>query len=231
MQRMIALEGPDGSGKSTLMRGLVARMTERGLPVETGRQPGGTPIGEAVRGLLLDPQIELDPLSQVHLLMASRIAFLEQCVRPALSAGQWVISDRLDLSTIFYQTVMMKHTLIERYGFTADTSKQILAFHKKANEISRAGLEEIPLRYIVLDADDRTLNARRPVSATDRFESQDKGFQRDIRSFYRQYAGANKHNPNVRKVFSDTPLSETDLDALVDWIVEDTVVPLIQLTA
>jgi thymidylate kinase len=163
--------------------------------------------------------------------MASRIAFLEQCVRPALSAGQWVISDRLDLSTIFYQTVMMKHTLIERYGFTADTSKQILAFHKKANEISRAGLEEIPLRYIVLDADDRTLNARRPVSATDRFESQDKGFQRDIRSFYRQYAGANKHNPNVRKVFSDTPLSETDLDALVDWIVEDTVVPLIQLTA
>lgn len=231
MNRMIAIEGPDGSGKSTLMRALIERMDVRGLGVEAGRQPGGTPAGEAIREILLDPSIKLDPISQVYLFMASRTAFLEERVRPALLSGMSVICDRLDLSTIFYQTVMMKHTLIERYGMNTDTAKQVMTFHKKVNEISRESAEDIPLRYIIMDADDEVLNDRRPNSATDRFESQDKGFQKDMRSFYRQYAGANRNNPDVKLINSNDPVDALDLDAIIDWILEEEAVCPIKITA
>lgn len=231
MNRMIAIEGPDGSGKSTLQRQLEARMTERGLPVELGRQPGGTPAGEAIRGILLDPKVELDPISQVYLFMASRTTYLEQRVRPALLEGRTVLCDRLDLSTIFYQTVMMKHTLIERWGIHTDTAKQVMAFHKKVNEISRGSAEDLPMRYIIMDADDEILNNRRPQSATDRFESQGRGFQKDMRSFYRQYAGANRNNPDVRVVNSNTEIGESELDAIIDWIVQEEAVCPTKLTA
>jgi len=220
MNRMIAFEGPDGSGKSTIIKQLQTRMEERHLPVMVGRQPGGTPAGEAIREIILDPNVELDAISQVYLLMASRTEFLEQRVRPALLAGETVLCDRLDLSTIFYQTVVMKYKLIDRYGISTDTAKQVMAFHKKVNEISRESAEDIPLRYIIMDADDEVLNARRPMSATDRFESRDKAFQKDMRSFYRQYAGANRNNPAVRVVDGTRPLTEDALDALIDWVVE-----------
>lgn len=163
--------------------------------------------------------------------MASRTAFLEERVRPALLAGKTVICDRLDLSTIFYQTVEMKHKLIERYGISTDTAKQVMAFHKKVNEISRESAEDIPLRYIVMDAPDEVLNARRPQSATDRFESREKGFQKDMRSFYRQYTGAKKNDPDVRLVDGSEPLSPEAVDELIDWIVEDAVESPIKLTA
>jgi dTMP kinase len=221
---MIAFEGPDGSGKSTIIKQLQTRMEERHLPVMVGRQPGGTPAGEAIREIILDPNVELDAISQVYLLMASRTEFLEQRVRPALLAGETVLCDRLDLSTIFYQTVVMKYKLIDRYGISTDTAKQVMAFHKKVNEISRDSHGDIPLRYIIMDADDQVLNDRRPRSATDRFESQEKGFQKDMRSFYRQYAGANRNNPDVRVVNSNSPIGTPELDALIDWIQNDDVV-------
>lgn len=231
MNRLIAIEGPDGSGKSTLMKNLQARMEERGIDVELGRQPGGTPAGEAIRGILLDPTVELDAISQVYLFMASRTEFLEQRVRPALMAGRSVIVDRLDLSTIFYQTTMMKHTLIERWGVSVETTRQVMAFHKKVQEISRDSAEDLPMRYIVMDADDDVLNERRPQSATDRFESQDKGFQKDMRSFYRQWAGAKRNDPDVRTVNSNSEIGVGELDSIIDWMVEESIVSPIKLMA
>lgn len=231
MNRMIAIEGPDGAGKSTLMQALGQRMEERGLPVELGRQPGGTPAAEAIRELLLNPKIEMTALTQVYLFMASRTEYLESRVRPALLAGRTVICDRLDLSTIFYQTVEMKHSLIERYGISTETAKQVVAFHKKIQEISRNSAEDIPLRYIILDADDEVLNARRPQSATDRFESREKGFQKDMRSFYRQYAQAHANDPDVMSVRGDAPISPEELDDIIDWIIDEEAVCPTKLTA
>lgn len=231
MNRMIAIEGPDGAGKSTLMQALGSRMEERGLPVELGRQPGGTPAAEAIRELLLNPKIEMTALTQVYLFMASRTEYLETRVRPALLAGRTVICDRLDLSTIFYQTVEMKHSLIERYGISTETAKQVVAFHKKIQEISRNSAEDIPLRYIILDADDEVLNARRPQSATDRFESREKGFQKDMRSFYRQYAQAHANDPDVMSVRGDAPISPEELDDIIDWIIDEEAVCPTKLTA
>jgi thymidylate kinase len=126
---------------------------------------------------------------------------------------------------------MMKQTLIERYGMTVDTAKQVMAFHKKVNEISRESAEDIPLRHIIMDADDAILNERRPKSATDRFESQEKGFQKDMRSFYRQYSGANRNNPDVMLVDSSAPLTDDELDDIVDWIVEEEAVCPTKITA
>lgn len=231
MNRMIAIEGPDGAGKSTLMQALGSRMEERGLPVELGRQPGGTPAAEAIRELLLNPKVEMTALTQVYLFMASRTEYLESRVRPALLAGRTVICDRLDLSTIFYQTVEMKHSLIERYGISTETAKQVVAFHKKIQEISRNSAEDIPLRYIILDADDEVLNARRPQSATDRFESREKGFQKDMRSFYRQYAQAHANDPDVMSVRGDAPISPEELDDIIDWIIDEEAVCPTKLTA
>lgn len=231
MNRMIAIEGPDGAGKSTLMQALGQRMEERGLSVELGRQPGGTPAAEAIRELLLNPKVEMTALTQVYLFMASRTEYLETRVRPALLAGRTVICDRLDLSTIFYQTVEMKHSLIERYGISTETAKQVVAFHKKIQEISRNSAEDIPLRYIILDADDEVLNARRPQSATDRFESREKGFQKDMRSFYRQYAQAHANDPDVMSVRGDAPISPEELDDIIDWIIDEEAVCPTKLTA
>lgn len=225
MSRMIAIEGPDGSGKSTLLLALAERLGQLGLAYETGRQPGGTVAGEAIRGILLDPKIPLDPISQVYLFMASRTAYLEERVRPAVAQGIMVLCDRLDLSTIFYQTVMMKHNLIERFGRTDAVTKQVMQFHRKVNEISRGSTDGIDVRYIIMDADDMVLDHRRPRAADDRFEAQGAEFQKDMRSFYRQYTGAHANNPNVLTVDSTDPIEALDLDRIIDWIYKEDVCP------
>lgn len=231
MSQLVAFEGPDGSGKSSFMIAINDRMNKRGLTTISGRQPGGTPAGEAIRSLLVDPSLEMDPLTQVHLFTASRENFLEQCARPALLEGKTVLCDRFDLSTIFYQTAMMKQDLVERYGITTDTAKQVLTFHKKANEIIRGGAEDISLRYLVMDADDEVLDGRRPHNPSDRFEAMDASFQKDMRGFYRQYAGANRFNRNVRVVNTNHPIGGSELDAIIDWIIDEEVACPTKITA
>jgi dTMP kinase len=104
MPLFISFEGPDGSGKSTQARLLALALRERGLCVTETREPGGTPLGERVRTLLLDPDSPpATPLVMALLLSASRAQLAETVIRPALASGHAVIVDRYADSTTAYQ--------------------------------------------------------------------------------------------------------------------------------
>ncbi len=100
----LALDGPDGGGKSTQVAGLVEWLRDQGLPVVACRDPGGTALGERLRAILLDRD-EVDPglRAEMLLYMASRAQLVDQVIRPALEAGSIVISDRYLLANVVYQ--------------------------------------------------------------------------------------------------------------------------------
>lgn len=100
---LISFEGIDGSGKTTQIGLLKARLEEAGLPVRLFREPGGTDVSEAIRGLLLDPERRIDPVTEVLLFSASRSQLMVEEVLPALAAGAVVILDRFYDSTTAYQ--------------------------------------------------------------------------------------------------------------------------------
>lgn len=101
--RFIAFEGPDGSGKSTQLKRLVALCLQHDVPVCEVREPGGTPIGESIRQILLHTKDEMSLRCEMLLYMASRVQLVEQRIRPALARGELVIADRFVGSTYAYQ--------------------------------------------------------------------------------------------------------------------------------
>ena len=100
----LALEGPEGAGKSTLAAALVARLKETGVDPLLVREPGGTPAAEAIRRVLLDPALAIEPLAELYLFLAARADLIAKVIRPALENGRVVIADRFELSTLAYQS-------------------------------------------------------------------------------------------------------------------------------
>lgn len=103
----ITLEGGEGTGKSTLLKGLQTALERRGVPVVTTREPGGTPLAELARNLVLHPNEgqEWSALAQALLMNAARDDHLCKSIRPALEQGQWVLCDRFSDSTRVYQNL------------------------------------------------------------------------------------------------------------------------------
>ncbi len=100
----ITFEGLDGSGKSTQLRRLQGWLEAQGQPVTATRQPGGTPIGERIRELLLDSRISgLSPLAELGLMFSDRAQSIAEVIQPALAAGSIVLCDRFTDSTEAYQ--------------------------------------------------------------------------------------------------------------------------------
>jgi dTMP kinase len=102
--RLITLEGGEGAGKSTLLRGLEAHLRAQGVDLVVTREPGGTPVGEAVRGVVLDAaNNELCAEAELLLMFASRAQLVRQVIEPALAAGRWVLCDRFTDASFAYQ--------------------------------------------------------------------------------------------------------------------------------
>src|SRR5271156_3517000 len=100
----ITFEGPDGSGKSTQARMLAQRLRSEGRQVLESVEPGGTPIGQQIRRILLDPaNKELAATAELLLMFAARAQNVEQWILPALQQGKIVISDRFTDSSVAYQ--------------------------------------------------------------------------------------------------------------------------------
>lgn len=100
----ITLEGPEGSGKSTQIRRLAKRLEAMGYPVITTREPGGTPIGDQIRHVLMWMENqELHPRTEILLFLAARAQLVEQVIKPALQDGKIILCDRYGDSTLAYQ--------------------------------------------------------------------------------------------------------------------------------
>ncbi len=101
--RFIVVEGPDGAGKSVLVRGLAERMRAAGDDPVVVREPGGTRVAEALRHELLDRSRSFRPLAELLYITAARADHVHHVIEPALGQGRTVLSDRFDLSTFAYQ--------------------------------------------------------------------------------------------------------------------------------
>ncbi|MGB5177770.1 MAG: dTMP kinase [Gammaproteobacteria bacterium] len=102
--KFITVEGIEGVGKSTNMDFIHRQLLAAGRDVVVTREPGGTPLGEAIRGLLLDPEYKgMDPVCELQLMFAGRAEHLARVIRPALEKGQWVLCDRFTDATYAYQ--------------------------------------------------------------------------------------------------------------------------------
>ncbi|MEX2540941.1 MAG: dTMP kinase [Trueperaceae bacterium] len=99
----IAFEGPEGGGKSTQIAALDARLRASGVDPVVTREPGGTGAGDAIRRVVLDPALEVAPLTEFLLYSASRAQLVSEILTPALAAGRVVVSDRFSGASLAYQ--------------------------------------------------------------------------------------------------------------------------------
>ncbi len=172
--RFIVIEGPEGAGKTTLARHLAERIRAAGRNLVEVREPGGTPLAEAARQLALTPDMDVSPRSELFLILAARADLVSRVIKPALAAGQWVLSDRFDLSTEMYQ--------VEGRGLPRD---EVLA----ANRLATGGLR--PDLTLILDIPVET-GSRRLGGAgkeLDRLEQEGDDFHHRITEAYTRVTG------------------------------------------
>ncbi|MDX1569238.1 MAG: dTMP kinase [Xanthomonadales bacterium] len=102
--KFITVEGGEGAGKSTCLATILSVLEDHAIPHVTTREPGSTPAGERIRSILLDAELDdLCPEAELLLMYAARAELLAETIRPALAAGQWVVSDRFSDASYAYQ--------------------------------------------------------------------------------------------------------------------------------
>lgn len=168
------VEGPEGAGKSTLVRWLGTTLRGDGREVLTVREPGGTPIAEAARKLALKSRHDRAYGAELFLFLAARADLVERVIRPALANGQIVVADRFGLSTIAYQ--------VAGRGLSREDVEAAL-------RVATGGLT--PDLTLILDVP-VTVGRERQRSAgkvKDRIEREDDTFHTRVREAYRSASG------------------------------------------
>lgn len=169
---LIVVEGVDGAGKSTQVRRLGDRLRAAGISCTVVREPGGTPVGDMIRGLLLDPARHLDARTEALLFMASRAQLVRDVISPALERGGFVLSDRFFLSTYAYQ--------IAGRGLPEGEVR-------RANALATGGL--VPDLTLLLDLPMREGSRRaQRRGERDRMEQSGDAFQARVRAAFIEYA-------------------------------------------
>ncbi|HMN96489.1 MAG TPA: dTMP kinase [Phycisphaerales bacterium] len=186
--RFIVLDGPDGSGKSTQFRLLADFCRSAGLRVTETREPGGTPIGEQVRAILLDPlNVEMDVRCEMLLYMASRAQLVAERIRPALERGDLVLADRFISSTLAYQGTAG--------GISTDAIRSVGRIACGATQ---------PDLVVLFDVDE-VVAGRRLNPILDRMEQKGIEFHRRVRRGYLDQAAT---DPARHLVIDATPETE-----------------------
>lgn len=175
----VVLEGPEGAGKSTAARGLahwlqgeLRQQKSPGREVVLTKEPGGTPVGDSVRSVLLDPGQQIEPLTEFLLFSASRAQHVEDVILPALRHGNAVICDRFTASSVAYQ------------GAGRGLDPELIG---TLNSKVSQGL--VPQLTILLDVDAevgfRRIQTR---GSTDRLEQADREFHQRVVCSFREQA-------------------------------------------
>ncbi len=201
----ITVEGGEGVGKSTNIAFLRAWLEERNIPVLLTREPGGTPLAEEMRQILLRVESEpIDSITELLVMFAARRQHVVEVIEPALSAGQWVISDRFTDATYAYQG-----------GGRGMDSAGIAQLEKLVQGDLR------PDYTLLLDAPVATGLARAvDRGELDRFEREQLAFFERVRSAYLDRAFSEPDRFEV--ILADRPLAviQQDLDAFMQNITE-----------
>lgn len=169
----ITFEGIEGSGKTTQQRRLAATLEASGRTVVLTKEPGGTPLADRIRALLLDSGSVIDPIAEVFLFAASRRQHTTEVIEPALARGEVVLCDRYTDSTLAYQG----------FGRVIDLDRLRVLNRWATNELE-------PHLTLLFDLPEeeglRRARSRNAVATNDegRFEAEDLRFHRRVREGY-----------------------------------------------
>ena len=187
--KFITFEGTEGVGKTTNMDFVAQTLGARGIRLVRTREPGGTPMGERVRAILLDPQSEaIDPEAELLLVFAARAQHLARVIKPALESGSWVLCDRFTDATYAYQG-----------GGRGLPVARIAALEQEVQGTLQPDLT------IYLDLPIATGLARIDETQRDRFEREQLAFFERVRQVYLDRA---KQHPRFSTVDAGRPLAE-----------------------
>ena len=194
--RFITFEGIDGAGKSTQIEVVAEALRARGIPLVVTREPGGTPLGEKLRELILSVAMPADV--ETLLLFAARSQHLAQVIRPALAAGQWVLCDRFTDATYAYQC-----------GGRGLGAERIAALEQWVHPDLQPDLT------LLFDIPPRIAAQRRTLArAADRFESEEVSFFDAVR---REYLRRAELEPNRFRVLDGTQPPAVLSATLTEW--------------
>lgn len=171
----ITFEGIDGCGKSTQLRLLASELRVRGLDVVTTREPGGTTLGQRLRGVLLDVKEHVDPLAELLVFAADRAHHVRTLLRPALAAGKVILSDRYADATVAYQG--------SGRGFKPELISEIV-------ELATEGLRPDLTLLFDLSVPESAVRTRRRNKAkhSDRLDREHQEFHQRVREAYLEIA-------------------------------------------
>ncbi|MDO4921811.1 MAG: dTMP kinase [Phascolarctobacterium sp.] len=205
--KFITFEGADGGGKSTQVQLAADYLRRRGCEVVVSREPGGTPLAEKVRALVLDPELPLSNISQTLLYLAARSEHVDKLLRPAVAAGKFVLCDRFSDSTLAYQ------------GLALDKSAEELSELRRLNAFAAGGLT--PDLTLLLDGSPEILARRRERrGVSDRYERQGLDYQRKLRQGFLTLAQAEPERIKIIDAEGDlqtvAAAVRRALDALLD---------------
>lgn len=188
--RFITVEGLDGAGKSTQLAFIEKTLVARGITVRSTREPGGTPLGETLRALILNAQAPVHPETETLLIFAARREHLEIVIRPALETGAWVLCDRFTDASFAYQA-----------------AGSGVAW-EKVQDLERWVHEDLqPDLTLYFDVEPEVARARASAIKTpDRFEREAASFHTRVRAAYLRRA--REHPQRMRIIDANRPLEE-----------------------
>jgi len=164
--RFITFEGIDGSGKSTQLTATASALRAAGIDVLETREPGGTALGEALRGILLAQA--MSPLTETLLMFAARVEHIDEVIVPALGTGHWVLCDRFSDATYAYQC-----------GGRGIAPEWVASLEAWVHPTLQPDLT------VLVDLDPRQAASRRQrIRSPDRFEAEDVAFFERVRDAY-----------------------------------------------
>ena len=202
--RLITLEGGEGAGKSTVIAALAQMLRERGIAFRPSREPGGTPLGETIRSVLLDPALRnVSAETELLLVFAARAQHVREVIEPALDAGEWVLCDRFTDASFAYQ------------GGGRGLDDEIIA------GLERWAVRRRPDLTLLLDVPVQTglQRARSRGGEFDRIESENEAFFERVREAYRARAAS---EPQRFRVIDATQpadaVAQAACAALAEWM-------------